>query len=121
MRRALALLLVTAGGAAGCNKTPDAAAGTAPGGTAPGGPAPIPVDSSLVDLLADLALADARAETAPAPRRAAARDSLRAVALALHDVSPDEARARQSQLAEDPAIARATYDAVERALMSEPR
>ncbi len=113
MRRAAALA-VLAGfgvGASGCGKAPDAAAG----------PEPVPVDSSLVDLLADLALADARAETAPAPRRAKARDSLRAVALALHDVTPEVVRDRQARLAGDPVVARATYDAVERALMAEPR
>ncbi len=113
MRRAAALALLAV---AGCSKPPaDAVTGAAVG------PEPVPVDSSLVDLLADLALADARAATAPVPRRAAVRDSLRAVALALHDVTPDDARGRQADLARDPLVARATYDAVERALMAEPR
>lgn len=113
MRRAAALALIAV---AGCSETPaDAVTGAA------AGPELVPVDSSLVDLLADLALADARAETAPAPRRAAVQDSLRAAVLALHDVTPDDARDRQDRLARDPVVARATYDAVEQALTAEPR
>ena len=80
------------------------------------GPEPVPVDSVLVDLLADLALADARAATAAPARQSATAESLRAVALAAHDVSDAEARDQQERLARDPTVARATYDAVERAL-----
>ena len=108
MRRAAALACLAV---AGCGTAPDDAAG----------PAPVPVDSSLVDLLADLALADARAELAPAPRRTAVQDSLREIALDVHGVTSDEAHDRQARLARDPAVARATYDAVERALTAEPR
>ena len=80
------------------------------------GPEPIPVDSALVDLLADLALADARAATAAPARQRAAAESLRVVALAGHGVSDADARDQQARLARDPAVARATYDAAERAL-----
>ena len=113
MRRAAAIALLAV---SGCGKAPaDAVTGAATGAE------PVSVDSSLVDLLADLALADARAETTPAPRRAVVQDSLRAVALAIHGVSLDDARDRQVALARNPLVARATYDAVERALTAEPR
>ena len=80
------------------------------------GPEPVAVDSALVDLLADLALADARAATVAPARRSAAAESLRAVALAGHGVSDADARDQQARLARDPTVARATYDAAERAL-----
>ncbi|HEX9952572.1 MAG TPA: hypothetical protein VGB53_12445 [Rubricoccaceae bacterium] len=82
------------------------------------GSEPIPVDSALVDLLADLALADARAATAAPARQSATAESLRAVALAAHDISDAEASDQQERLVRDPTIARATYDAVERALIA---
>ena len=80
------------------------------------GPEPVAVDSALVDLLADLALADARAATVAPARQRAAAESLRVVALAGHGVSDADARDQQARLARDPTVARATYDAAERAL-----
>lgn len=98
----LALLL------AGCG-APDAASG--------GGP---PVDSALVAALTDLHLADARAALAPDPARTKpVADSLRAVALATHGLDASDLRARLDALAADPALARATYDAIEAALSDE--
>ena len=104
MRRPTALLLVLL---AGCS---------APDPTGSGLPDAVPVDSALVDALADVQIAEARATlAAPAPRGAVA-DSLRAVALAAHDMSEDDLRRHQARLARDPAEARATYDAVAGAL-----
>ena len=71
------------------------------------------VDPALVDALAELHLADARAalDTVDA-RRPALADSLRRVALAAH-------AARLDQLAADPDVARATYDSVDAWLVRE--
>ena len=104
MTRAAALLV---GLLAGCSDAP--ATGT-------GAPEVIPVDSSLVDALVDVQIADARATlAAPAWRRAVA-DSLQAVALHAHGMTGDDLRERRARLARDPAEARSTYDAVATAL-----
>lgn len=79
----------------------------------------VPVDSSLVDLLADVALADARASLADSARQAPLADSLRAGVLAAHGLSADELAEHEDDLARDPETARATYDAVDRALTDE--
>lgn len=93
---------------AGCG-APDAASGDGP-----------PVDSTLVAALADLHLADARAALAPDSAQAeSGSDSLRALALAAHGLDAGGLRARLDALAADPALARATYDAVEAALSDE--
>lgn len=72
-----------------------------------------PVDSTLVALLADLHLADARAALTPDSARAGVADSLRATALSAHDTEADRLDARLDALGRDPDLARATYDAVE--------
>lgn len=73
----------------------------------------VPVDSALVGVLADVHLADARAALSPdSSRRAALSDSLRSVALAAHGLDGPAFDARLRALAEDPAAAVATYDAV---------
>jgi len=75
--------------------------------------ADVPVDSAFVGVLADVHLADARAALAPdSSRRAALADSLRAVALDAHGLDDEAFDARLRALAEDPAVAVATYDAV---------
>lgn len=79
----------------------------------------VPVDSALVDALADLHLADARASLADSARQPVLAESLRAVALGAHGLTEADFRARQADLARDPATARATYDAVDRALTAE--
>ncbi len=104
MTRAAALLALLL---AGCSEPPV---------TGTGAPDAVPVDSSLVDVLADVQIAAARAALAAPARRDAALDSLRAVALAAHGLSADDLRDRQARLASDPAEARATYDAVATAL-----
>ena len=71
-----------------------------------------PVDTALVALLADLHLADARAALAPDSLRPSLGDSLRAVARAAHPEA-DRLDTYLDALARDPALARATYSAVE--------
>ncbi len=100
MRHAAALLLALL---AGCSEPP--ATGT-------GAPESVPVDSRLVDLLADVQIAEARADLAAPARRAAVADSLRTIALATAGLTEDDLRSRRARLARDPAEARATYDAV---------
>jgi len=74
----------------------------------------------LVDLLADVHLADARAalDTTAADPSALA-DSLRAVAVEAHGLSPEALDDRLDALARDPALARATYDALDARLTAE--
>ena len=86
---------------------------------ADGAAEPVPVDSVLVGVLAEVGLAEARADMAPPERRGAARDSLRRAALAAHGWTARRLDAAQTDLAADPAAARATFDAVERALTAE--
>lgn len=72
------------------------------------------IDSTLVDVLADLHLADARAAldtTARDPARLG--DSLRQVALVAHDLDSATLAARLDRLSEDPQQLRATYDALD--------
>ena len=81
---------------------------------------PPAVDSTLVDLLADVHLADARAAldtTGANPQRVA--DSLRGVALRTHGLDSAALNARLDALAEDPELARATYDALDARLARE--
>jgi hypothetical protein len=82
-------------------------------------PEAVPVDSALVDVLADVHLADARASLADSARQPILAESLRAVALGAHGLSEAGLRARQDGLLRDPETARATYDAVDRALTAE--
>jgi hypothetical protein len=79
----------------------------------------VPVDSALVRVLVDVHLADARAALADSARRPALAESLRAVALGAHGLGDADLRDRHADLARDPEAARATYDAVDRALMAE--
>ena len=99
MRRAALALLAAASGAAGC-----------------GGPSgePPAADSTLVTALIDLHLADARAalDTSGRDGRAVA-DSLRRLALDAHGLDSAALEARLEAFADDPALARATYDALE--------
>ena len=95
---------------AGCGGADEAADGL---------PLTVPVDSALVDVLADVHLADARASLADSARQDALAESLRAVALGAHGLSEADLRARQDGLLRDPETARATYDAVDRALTAE--
>ena len=101
-RAALAAVLAVAG----CGAPPD-----------PADPEPVPVDSALVGVLTDVALAEARASIGAPGRRAA--DSLRAVALSVHGLTEADLRDRHADLARDPLVARATYDALDRALTDE--
>lgn len=88
------------------------AAGALVGCGAPGGDAPA-VDSTLVDVLAELHLADARAALdTTAADRAGLADSLRQVAVEAHGVDPAAFDDRLDALAADPGLAQATYDAV---------
>ncbi|MDT0631912.1 hypothetical protein RQM47_15065 [Rubrivirga sp. S365] len=94
-------------------------------GGAAGGVAPA-VDSTLVDALADVALADARAALADttggagrAPSPGGAADSLRAVALAAHGLDDAALDRALDRLARDPALAEATYAAVAQRLRDE--
>lgn len=74
----------------------------------------VPVDSSLVDALVDLHLADARTTLTPDSLQSPAwADSLRTVALSAHGLDEAHLRDHLDALADDPARARATYDAVE--------
>lgn len=82
----------------------------------------VPVDSTFVDALVDLQLADARAALASDsldPDRVA--DSLRRLALDLHGLDSVTLTRRLDALAETPAVARATYDAVDAQLARERR
>ena len=106
MRRPpLALRAAVAGGAL--------AAGALGCGAPSGEPAA--ADSTFVTALIDLHLADARAalDTTGRDRRAVA-DSLRRRALDAHGLDSAALAARLDALADDPALARATYDAVEK-------
>lgn len=86
-----------------------AACGSPPDADAPA----VPVDSAFAAVLADVHLADARAALAPdSTRRAAPADSLRGVALAAHGLDGPAFDARLRELAQDPGVAVATYDAV---------
>ena len=78
-----------------------------------------PVDSTLVALLADLHLADARASLSADSTGETARDSLRAVAFAAHGTEADRVEDRLDALGRDPELARATYGAVQDRLESE--
>ncbi len=88
---------------------------------APSGEAPA-VDSTLVEALADAHLADARAALDTTGRDpGATADSLRRVALAAHDLDSAALAARLRALADDPALTRATYDALDARLSLERR
>ena len=72
------------------------------------------VDSTLVDVLATLHLADARAALDPDTlRRSALADSLRAAALADHGLTPVAWDDRVARLADDPSQLTATFDALD--------
>lgn len=99
------LALLVAGALAGCG---------GPGGDAPD------VDSTLVDALAELHLADARAAIdTTAADRAGLADSLRQVALDAHGLDSASVAARLDALAADPDLTQATYDAVNERLAQE--
>ena len=99
---------LAASGAGGCG-----------GGSAPEeGPA---VDSVLVEALAEVHLADARAALAPDSLRPGLGDSLRRVALRAHGLDAEALDGRLGDLADDPETARATYDAVADRLARERR
>lgn len=105
------LAVFAASGAVGCGG----------GGSAPeDGPA---VDSALVDALAEVHLADARAALVPdSLRRPGTADSLRRAALRAHGFEdPDAFERRLDALADDPDRTRATYDAVADRLSEERR
>lgn len=105
---AAAALLAASGPAAGCGAEP----GGADTDAAP--------DSVLVEALAEVQLADARAALAPdSVRSPAFGDSLRRVALRAHGLDSAALAARLDALADDPALARATYDAVADRLSTE--
>ncbi len=107
-RPALALIALVA--LAACAGEPDADADA------------VPVDSLFVDALVDLQLADARAALAPdSLGRPALADSLRRAALAAHGLDADALDRQLDALADAPARARATYDAVEDRLADEQR
>ena len=89
-----------------------AACGGAEGGAGPA------VDSALVDVLAEVYLAEARAALS---ERAGGADSLRARALDAHDLDADALDRRLDALARDPALAEATYAAVAERLRAERR
>ena len=88
-------------------------------GGEPSESADVAVDSSFVDLLADLALADARADRLPASSRVASRESLRAVALGGLGADSAAADGRLRALAADPDRASATYRALDARLSRE--
>ncbi len=95
-----------------------AACEDAPGADA----AETPIDSLVVDVLVDFQLADARAALAPdSLHRDALTDSLRRAVLDAHGLDPDALDRRLDALSDAPAVARATYDAVEERLMDEQR
>ena len=80
--------------------------------------APPDVDGALVEALADLHLADARAalDSTAAP---GLDDSLRAVALEAHGLSEAGLDAHLEALAADPELAQATYDSLDVVLTRE--
>ena len=74
----------------------------------------VPVDSSLVDLLADLHLADARVQAFEgAGPSETATDSAQAAVLALHGMTQSEFSESIQKLAREPEVAAATYLALE--------
>lgn len=83
---------------------------------APTGEPPV-ADSTLVDVLAELHLADARA--ALDSTRSGHADSLRAVALAAHDLDDAALADRLDALARAPDRLRATYDLLDTRLALE--
>ena len=99
-----AVTLVAAASGAGCG---------APEGSAPA------ADSTFVEALADLHLADARAALDTTRRDPAFAESLRAEALAAHGLDSAALAARMDGLAADPDLARATYDALDARLSLE--
>ena len=101
--RALAVVVASAA-AAGCG---------APEGDGPA------VDSTLVEALAELHLVDARAALDTTDAGPALAESLRARALAAHGLDSVRLAARLDGLADDPALARATYDALDTRLALE--
>lgn len=104
MRPRLAALVVGAVALAGCD----------------GGDAEPNVDPVLVDALVEYHLADARAALdTSASRSRVLAESLRAVALAAHGLDSVALDARLDALADDPALASATYDSVETRLVHE--
>ena len=99
--RAVVAALLVAG--AGCDGAPEGS-----------GPA---VDSTLVDALVEVHLADARAALSDSAGRGG--DSLRAVALGAHGLDLDALDRALDRLARDPALAEATYAAVADRLRAE--
>ena len=97
-----------------------AAAGAAAvaGCGAPEGDGP-DVDSTFVEALAELHLADARAALDTTRRDPAFAESLRARALAAHGLDSAALAERVDGLAGDPDLARATYDALDARLSLE--
>ena len=91
--------LAVAVGAAGCG---EASSGDAP-----------PVDSTLVELLADLHLADARATLDSTGTRGWLADSLRQSALRAHGTDSAALAERLERMTDDPERVRATYDALD--------
>ncbi len=87
-----------------------AGCGGAPDGTGPD------ADSTLVDLLADLHLADARASLDSTARRDRFADSLRQSVLGAHGTDSAALAQRLERLADDPELVRATYDALDNRL-----
>ena len=94
------------------------AAGCDGGRASDDGPA---VDSTLVEALVEVHLADARAGLAPDSLGPGAADSLRAVALRAHGLDGDALERRLDALVDDPEAARAVYDAVADRLSEERR
>ena len=79
-------------------------------------------DAELVDALVEVHLADARAALDTTGRDLdALGDSLKAVALATHGLDSSAMARHLDALADDPALARATYAAVDAALVGERR
>ena len=87
-------------------------------GDAPDGDAP-DVDSTLVDVLADLHLADARAALDSTGARDRLADSLRQSALRAHGTDSAALARRLNRVADDPERLRATYDALDTRLSLE--
>ena len=81
-------------------------------GGAPSGAAP-DADSTLVDLLADLHLADARAALDSTDRRDRLADSLRRSVYGAHGTDSVALAERLERMADDPELVRATYDALD--------
>ena len=99
----LVAVAVVAGLVAGCDGSPD--------GDGPD------VDSTLVDALVEVHLADARAALSDSTGRGG--DSLRAVALAAHGLDAASLERALDRLARDPDRAEATYAAVTERLRGE--